>query len=301
MKESQMKKIIYKDVPKKRIDAFLGKISEHSRSEIARLIDKGLIRNNDKVVFKSSEKVKTGDIITIDNEDTNTNILSPSKLNLNIKYEDEDLVIISKMEGLVVHPSKTYQGVTLASGLIEKFPEIINVGEKERPGIVHRLDKETSGLMVIAKNVSSYNALKLMFKSRKIKKEYVAVVRGVTKKNGIIDAPIGRHPINKIKRTLISSGKSALTSYSKIDQNSNLSMLKVEIFTGRTHQIRVHLNSIGHPILGDNLYSRNKANNSRLFLHSIRLKFIHPIKNTEIDINEKIPNNFTGVLRKTII
>ena len=301
MKESQMKKITYKEISKARIDAFLGKASEYSRSEITRLINKGLIRNNDKMVLKSSEKVETGDIIIIDNESTNAKILSPYKLNLNIKYEDEDLVIISKKEGLVVHPSKTYKGITLASGLIEKFPEIINVGEKERPGIVHRLDKETSGLMVIAKNESSYNALKLMFKSRKIKKEYVAVVRGVTKKNGIIDAPIGRHPINKIKRTLISSGKSALTSYSKIDQSLNLSMLKVKIFTGRTHQIRVHLNSIGHPILGDNLYSRNKENNSRLFLHSIRLKFIHPIKNTEIDINEKIPNNFAEVLRKTII
>ena len=301
MKESQMKKITYKEISKARIDAFLGKTSEYSRSEITRLINKGLIRNNDKMVLKSSEQVETGDIIIIDNENTNANILSPYKLNLNIKYEDEDLVIISKKEGLVVHPSKTYKGITLASGLIEKFPEIINVGEKERPGIVHRLDKETSGLMVIAKNESSYNALKLMFKSRKIKKEYVAVVRGVTKKNGIIDAPIGRHPINKIKRTLISSGKNALTSYSKIDQSLNLSLLKVEIFTGRTHQIRVHLNSIGHPILGDNLYSRKKENNSRLFLHSIRLKFIHPIKNTEIDINEKIPNNFTEVVRKTII
>ena len=291
-----MKKIIYKDGKDIRIDQFISNNTLYSRSQASKLINKGLVKKNGSPVSRSSEKIIRNDEIKISELISNTSI-RPIKLNLNIKYEDEDLIVLSKDEGIIVHPSETYNGPTLVSGIIEKYPEISDVGEAQRPGIVHRLDKETSGLMVIAKNPKSYNDLKLKFKNRKVTKEYIAIVNGPIKNKGIIEAPIGRHPTNKIKRALVENGKTAYTSYEKIDENNNISMIKVNILTGRTHQIRVHLSSIGCPVVGDNLYSKTENKIPRLFLHSIRIKFNHPSNNKDIEIQDNIPKEFLDLIK----
>tara|TARA_B100001029_G_C15063839_1_gene461397 strand:- start:502 stop:1395 length:894 start_codon:yes stop_codon:yes gene_type:complete len=290
-----MKKIIYKDGKDIRIDQFISNNTLYSRSQASKLINKGLVKKNGSPVSRSSEKIIRNDEIKISELISNTSI-RPIKLNLNIKYEDEDLIVLSKDEGIIVHPSETYNGPTLVSGIIEKYPEISDVGEAQRPGIVHRLDKETSGLMVIAKNPKSYNDLKLKFKNRKVTKEYIAIVNGPIKNKGIIEAPIGRHPTNKIKRALVENGKTAYTSYEKIYENNDISMVKVNILTGRTHQIRVHLSSIGCPVVGDNLYSKTENKIPRLFLHSIRIKFNHPSNNKEVEIQDNIPKEFLDLI-----
>ena len=291
-----MKKIIYKNDKDIRIDLFVSTNTSYSRSQVSKLISKGMIKKNGSPALKASEKITNNDEIKITELKFDSEI-RPVKLHLDIRYEDEDIVVLSKDEGIIVHPSDTYKGVTLVSGIIEKYPEISNVGENQRPGIVHRLDKETSGLMVIAKKNESYENLKSKFKSREIEKEYIAIVKGPIKNKGIIEAPIGRHPTNKIRRALIDSGKNAYTSYEKIDENNNFSLLKVNILTGRTHQIRVHLSSIGCPIIGDNLYSNNKNNASRLYLHSIRIKFNHPSNNKEVEIQDNIPKEFIEIMK----
>ncbi len=291
-----MKKIIYKNDKDIRIDLFVSTNTSYSRSQVSKLISKGMIKKNGSPALKASEKITNNDEIKITELKFDSEI-RPVKLHLDIRYEDEDIVVLSKDEGIIVHPSDTYKGVTLVSGIIEKYPEISNVGENQRPGIVHRLDKETSGLMVIAKKNESYENLKSKFKSREIEKEYIAIVKGPIKNKGIIEAPIGRHPTNKIRRALIDSGKNAYTSYEKIDENNNISLLKVNILTGRTHQIRVHLSSIGCPIIGDNLYSNNKNNASRLYLHSIRIKFNHPSNNKEVEIQDNIPKEFIEIMK----
>ena len=205
------------------------------------------------------------------------------------------MLIISKDSGIIVHPSPNTKTVTIVDILLNLYPKISTVGENSRPGIVHRLDKGTSGLMVIAKNNLILNSLKDQFKKREVVKEYLAVVNGNTKEKGIINAPIGRHPIDRKKRALISTGKEAHTMYEKICNENKLSLLKVRIQTGRTHQIRVHLSSVGHPVYGDKVYSKKYKNiSSRILLHSFRLRFLHPVKKNYIDIKDDIPEEFTN-------
>ena len=295
-------KIIYKQNSNQRVDLFLSNNTKFSRAEISKLILKSLIKKNNSILKKVSEKVVYGDILVIDKSSENIHKLLPIKMVLNIKYEDEDLIVISKPKGMVVHPSESFQNETLANGVIYNYPEIIDVGEKNRPGIVHRLDKDTSGLIILAKNQESFIFLKELFKNRKVKKEYVALVYGSTPEKGIIEAPIGRNPKNKIKRALISSGKKAYTSYERLALFDNKSLLKVNIKTGRTHQIRVHLSSIGHAIVGDKMYGNiNNISDEGLYLHSYKLVFQHPKTKIIIKIKDTIPKSFTDLLNKNNI
>ena len=278
-----------------RLDKFLNLNSKFSRSEISKIISTGGVSVNAAIETKSSKILKFNDVIEMEDS---TKVKNANKLNsnfkLNIKYEDDDLMVISKDSGISVHPGVKTNSETLIDLLLLSRPEILNVGESERPGIVHRLDKGTSGLMIIAKKNEILRNLKNQFKQRKIFKEYLTIVNGITKESGIINAPIGRHPANRKKRALISSGKEAYTSYEKLENNEDLSFLKVIIKTGRTHQIRVHLSSIGHPVYGDQMYSNSYKNSKkRILLHSYRIKFFHPNKKINIDIKDSIPKEFT--------
>ena len=278
-----------------RLDKFLNLNSKFSRSEISKIISTGGVSVNESIEIKPSKILKFNDVIEMEDS---TKVKNANKLNsnfkLNIKYEDDDLMVISKDSGISVHPGVKTNSETLIDLLLLSRPEILNVGESERPGIVHRLDKGTSGLMIIAKKNEILRNLKNQFKQRKIFKEYLTIVNGITKESGIIYAPIGRHPANRKKRALISSGKEAYTSYEKLENNEDLSFLKVIIKTGRTHQIRVHLSSIGHPVYGDQMYSNSYKNSKkRILLHSYRIKFFHPNKKINIDIKDSIPKEFT--------
>ncbi len=278
-----------------RLDKFLNLNSKFSRSEISKIISTGGVSVNESIEIKPSKILKFNDVIEMKDSPKvkNANKLN-SNFKLNIKYEDDDLMVISKDSGISVHPGVKTNSETLIDLLLLSRPEILNVGEPERPGIVHRLDKGTSGLMIIAKKNEILRNLKNQFKQRKIFKEYLTIVNGITKESGIINAPIGRHPANRKKRALISSGKEAHTSYEKLENNEELSFLKVIIKTGRTHQIRVHLSSIGHPVYGDQMYSNSYKNSKkRILLHSYRIKFFHPNKKINIDIKDSIPKEFT--------
>ena len=289
-------KIIYENETKIRLDKFLSSNSSLTRNKATQFISQGKVKVNGIVVKKASNLLTYKDEIIIDKREYQTpkkNLVS--EYNLKIKYEDDDLLIISKDSGIIVHPSPNTKTVTIVDILLNLYPKISTVGENSRPGIVHRLDKGTSGLMVIAKNNLILNSLKDQFKNREVVKEYLAVVNGNTKEKGIINAPIGRHPIDRKKRALISTGKEAHTMYEKICNENKLSLLKVRIQTGRTHQIRVHLSSVGHPVYGDKVYSRKYKNiSSRILLHSFRLRFLHPVKKNYIDIKDDIPEEFTN-------
>tara|TARA_B100000941_G_scaffold105229_1_gene73604 strand:+ start:14518 stop:15417 length:900 start_codon:yes stop_codon:yes gene_type:complete len=287
-------KIIYENDKKIRLDKFLSSNSSFARNKITQFINLGQVKVNGIVVKKAANLIRFRDEIIIDENDYKTQKkISNSKFNLKIKYEDDDLLIISKDSGIIVHPSQNTRSFTLVDILLNLYPKISQVGEDSRPGIVHRLDKGTSGLMVIAKKNIIFESLKDQFKKREVTKEYLAVVIGNTKNKGIINAPIGRHPKDRKKRALISTGKEAYTKYEKIYNENNLSLLKVEIQTGRTHQIRVHLSSLGHPVFGDKVYSKKYKNiSSRILLHSYRLKFLHPVKKNYIDIKDDIPKEF---------
>ena len=289
-------KIVYENDTKIRLDKFLSSNSSLTRNKATQFISQGKVKVNGIVVKKASNLLTYKDEIIIDEREYQTpkkNLLS--EYNLKIKYEDDDLLIISKDSGIIVHPSPNTKTVTIVDILLNLYPKISTVGENSRPGIVHRLDKGTSGLMVIAKNNLILNSLKDQFKKREVVKEYLAVVNGNTKEKGIINAPIGRHPIDRKKRALISTGKEAHTMYEKICNENKLSLLKVRIQTGRTHQIRVHLSSVGHPVYGDKVYSRKYKNiSSRILLHSFRLRFLHPVKKNYIDIKDDIPEEFTN-------
>ena len=289
-------KIIYENDTKIRLDKFLSSNSSLTRNKATQFISQGKVKVNGIVVKKASNLLTYKDEIIIDEREYQTpkkNLVS--EYNLKIKYEDDDLLIISKDSGIIVHPSPNTKTVTIVDILLNLYPKISTVGENSRPGIVHRLDKGTSGLMVIAKNKLILNSLKDQFKKREVVKEYLAVVNGNTKEKGIINAPIGRHPIDRKKRALISTGKEAHTMYEKICNENKLSLLKVRIQTGRTHQIRVHLSSVGHPVYGDKVYSKKYKNiPDRILLHSFRLKFLHPVKKNYIDIKDDIPEEFTN-------
>ena len=289
-------KITYENDKKIRLDKFLSSNSSLTRNKATQFISQGKVKVNGIVVKKASNLLTYKDEIIIDKREYQTpkkNLVS--EYNLKIKYEDDDLLIISKDSGIIVHPSPNTKTVTIVDILLNLYPKISTVGENSRPGIVHRLDKGTSGLMVIAKNNLILNSLKDQFKNREVVKEYLAVVNGNTKEKGIINAPIGRHPIDRKKRALISTGKEAHTMYEKICNENKLSLLKVRIQTGRTHQIRVHLSSVGHPVYGDKVYSRKYKNiSSRILLHSFRLRFLHPVKKNYIDIKDDIPEEFTN-------
>ncbi|MEC8750284.1 MAG: RluA family pseudouridine synthase [Chloroflexota bacterium] len=288
-------KIIYENDKKIRLDKFLSSNSSLTRNKVAQYINLGQVKVNGIVVNKAANIIKYKDEIVInESKFQNRNFSLPTENELKIKYEDDDLLVISKDHGIVVHPSQNTNSATLVDILLNLYPTLKEVGEPSRPGIVHRIDKETSGLLVVAKNNNILISLKDQFKKREVLKEYLAIVDGNTKEKGIINAPMGRHPKDRKKRALISTGKEAITRYEKIINENGLSLLKVEIQTGRTHQIRVHLSSIGHPIYGDKVYSKKyKSVSSRMLLHSYRLKFKHPIKNKFIDIKDDIPKEFT--------
>ncbi len=288
-----MKKIKYNDTLKIRLDHFLVENINEKRSVITNLIKESLILVNDSKV-KPGYLLNNGDEITIFPYEKRSLKLEPKELPLNIIYEDDDLLIINKDKGVVVHPSLSYEGTTLVEGLLYKGISLSNVNESYRQGIVHRLDKDTSGLVIVSKNNESHKILASYFKKHEIKKYYYALVHGVVKNDeGVIDAPIGRNEKNRLKRTVTLDGKNAVTKFKVIKRFSKFTLLECELITGRTHQIRVHLNYINHPIVGDLDYGYNPPiYKGGQLLHSYKLIFIHPTTKKEMVFETPLPNEF---------
>ena len=275
-----------------------------------------LLIQNKKILVKGKTKkpgyrVKPGDEISGIIPEPETIKAEPEPLHLQILYEDKHLIVLDKKAGVVVHPAPGHTSGTIVNGILYHCPDIAAIGGKIRPGIVHRLDKDTSGTMVIAKNSESHNNLVEQFKSRNIKKEYLALVYGsMANDSGLIKLPIGRHPVDRKKMSTFSKrGRYAETCWSTKEDFKDASLLKVKIKTGRTHQIRVHLSSINHPLIGDSVYCSGKEfkkvsgpvagalkSVKRQMLHSHRLSFIHPAKGDEMTFVSKLPDDMEKII-----
>ncbi len=285
--------VSYKDSGK-RIDQFLvEKDFSLSRARIQTLIKDGFVKVNNKEV-KCSYKVKLSDNIHLIIPSEKPLELRPEPIDFEIIYEDPYVIVIDKPAGLVIHPAPGHYQGTLVHGLLYKCKDLSGIGGVLRPGIVHRLDKDTSGIMLVAKNDLSHTHLMNQFKEGIIEKEYWALVHGpVKEKEGIINMPITRHPVKRKQMYVSESGKKAITLWRKIaDLSNDIALISANPRTGRTHQIRVHLSYIGYPILGDHIYGRKRGRFvSRQMLHSKRIAFQHPGTGKKLEFSSHLPED----------
>ena len=284
-----------------RIDSFLSGKTDFTRTRIQQLIKDRNITVNGKPT-KSSYKIEENDEIIIEVPEVETTEIKPENIKIDIVYEDSDIAVINKQAGLVVHPAHGHYSGTLVNALLYHIKDLSGINGEIRPGIVHRLDKDTSGLIVIAKNDKVHTALTEMFQEKKIRKTYLAILKGkLNKSEGKIVTQIGRDKNDRKKMTVIddaAKGKNAITNYRVISQNNLFTLVKVNIETGRTHQIRVHMRHLGYPILGDSVYGR-KDNEKRQMLHAYKLEFIHPVTGRQMEFIGEIPEDFQKALKKS--
>lgn len=281
-----------------RLDKLLTTLNpNYSRSQVQSWINGKLVRVNDRLV-KANYVTKKDDLIQWTIKEKEPLILNPENIPLSIIFEDDDLLIVNKQKGLVVHPSDSYPRGTLVNGLLFYTKQLAPAAGENRPGIVHRLDKDTSGLLIVAKTDQAYYGLTKQMVARRIIRKYQAVVHGVlSHKQGTIDAPIGRHPKKRQQMAVQAAGKHALTHFRSIEKFAKYTHVECQLETGRTHQIRVHLAHIGHPIVGDHIYRRKKTMKARgQTLHAYYLKFIHPITGKELTFTASLPEYFKEVL-----
>lgn len=284
-----------------RIDSFLSGKTDFTRTRIQQLIKDRNITVNGKPT-KSSYKIEENDEIAIEVPEVETTEIKPENIKIDIVYEDSDIAVINKQAGLVVHPAHGHYSGTLVNAILYHIKDLSGINGEIRPGIVHRLDKDTSGLIVIAKNDKVHTALTEMFQEKKIRKTYLAILKGkLNKSEGKIVTQIGRDKNDRKKMTVIddiTKGKNAITNYRVISQNNLFTLVKVNIETGRTHQIRVHMRYLGYPILGDSVYGR-KDNEKRQMLHAYKLEFLHPVTGRQMEFTGEIPEDFQKALKKS--
>lgn len=285
-----------------RVDIYLSqKYPQLSRSYIQKLIQEHRVKINSQGV-KTSYCLKTGDLVEIDIVVPQKDPLLPENIPLKILFEDEDILVIEKPSGLVVHPGAGTTNYTLVNALLFFCPSLRDVGEKNRPGIVHRLDKDTSGVMVVAKTQMAYEELQRQFKAKEVEKLYLGLVWGrVPEKTGQITWAIGRHAKQRQRISIrTNKPKAAETHFTVRQEWSDFSLLEIRPLTGRTHQIRVHLSASGHPVVGDTIYGRKKTKLpiSRLFLHAIQLTFVHPVSKEKMEFNSPLPQELREYLEK---
>ncbi|MDO8488766.1 MAG: RluA family pseudouridine synthase [Candidatus Omnitrophota bacterium] len=289
-----------------RLDLFLTDYSVQnnlglSRTIIQKLIHEGNVFLNSKAVNKPHHKIAVTDKVRIIIPDKEKAEFLPEEISLEVVYEDSDVLVINKQPGLVVHPAAGNQEHTLVNALLGRQMQLSDIN-KNRPGIVHRLDKDTSGILVIAKNNASHLKLAKQFAQHSIQRKYIAIVCGrVEFDEDVIEAPIGRHPLKRksMAVSFLPHTKYAKTFYKTLKRSKNFSLLELKPFTGRTHQLRVHLAYLGYPILGDTKYGKNN-NFSRLALHAQEIGFIHPSTNKLVHFTSKIPAEFQDFIKKNI-
>jgi len=297
--------LVGEESAEERLDKFLSENTPEwvSRSVVQSAIKEKKIRVNGKSK-KQSYKIKLGDIIHLDVPKKPEITIQPENIPLDIIYEDDAIIVVNKPANMIVHPVPNVSTGTLVNALLFHFSQFKEWEELQRPGIVHRLDKDTSGVMIVAKTEAALRHLAEQFHDRKNKKEYIAIVEGSVKKDrGQIEKPLARHIKNRVKMTVDFSGKYALSQYMVIKRFSQLaSLVSVKIKTGRTHQIRVHMRSIGNPVLGDSVYSfRNtrarELNCNRQMLHALKLGIYHPETGEWMEFIAKLPEDFKNTLR----
>lgn len=294
---------VEKKEEKKRIDAYISEQKENfTRSKVQRLIEEKKITVNGKNV-KSSYKVQENDTIEIIEEEPIQTDIKPQDIPLDVIYEDKDIIIINKQKGMVVHPANGNYDGTLVNAVMAKCKDSLSgIGGEIRPGIVHRLDKDTSGAIIVAKNDEAHVNLSNQIKNHEVTKTYIALVRGIIKENeATIKMPIARSKTDRKKMAVDPKGKEAITHFEVLERFENkYTLLKVNIETGRTHQIRVHMSYIGYPLIGDEVYSngKNEFGIKGQCLHAWKLDFRHPITEKPMHIEAKMPEYFEEVIEK---
>ena len=285
-----------------RIDAYLRANTEFSRSRVSALMLEGAISVEGIVQTKPSYKVSAGEKVVLTVPQTRPVDIVPQNIPLDILYQDSDVVVVNKPCGMVVHPAAGNEERTLVNALLYHVHDLSGIGGEMRPGIVHRLDKDTSGLILIAKNDKAHVLLSDQFKERTMEKHYRAVAVGnFREQEGLIDAPIARHPVDRKKMAIVPDGKPSQTEWKVLERLKGATYLDVHLLTGRTHQIRVHMHSIGHPLLGDRIYAPNIKTNvhiPRLMLHAYSLSFTHPTSLERITLTAPLPEKFSASLEK---
>lgn len=294
--------ILIADCENERIDTYISNhVEDISRNSVQKLITEENIKVNNKTV-KANYKLKKNDEIIIILPEPEVLDIVAEDLDIKIVYEDDDVAVINKSQGVVVHPAPGHSSGTLVNGLMFHLKNLSSINGVLRPGIVHRLDKNTSGLMIVAKNDKSHNYLAECLKEHSIYRIYYALVEGNVKEDqGIINAPLGRSEKDRKKRAVTSkNSKEAITNFLVVKRFVNYTLVKLKLETGRTHQIRVHMKYIGHPVVGDDVYGSktNKFGLSGQLLHSKILGFMHPTTKEYMEFDTELPNYFTDVLNK---
>lgn len=289
--------IVVKEEGSIRLDKFLSEKTNFTRNFIEHMIADNKVLVNDEVK-KSSYKIKLDDVIFVP-EDYQTEIkITPTKMDIDIVYEDDDIIVVNKPSGLTVHPGSGNYNNTLVNGLMHYTKKLSDINGEIRPGIVHRIDKDTSGLLLIAKNNKSHTILAEYFKNKKIKREYIALLNGVFPHNSAtIDAPIGRDKIDRKKMTVTDvNSKKAITHLKVIKRYDKYTLVSLILDTGRTHQIRVHMKYIGYPVYNDPVYSNRSEGTFGQFLHSAKMDFDHPITNVHLHFECPLPEYFQSFI-----
>jgi len=283
-----------------RLDRFLAnKLPEYSRSRLQQLVRTGFVRLNGATT-RPRHLVRSGDKIELTEAPLEKIDNQPEPIPLEVLFEDKDIIVINKPPGLVVHPGAGHRQHTLVNALLSHCPTLSGIGGKERPGIVHRLDKETSGCLVVAKNDWAHRELSRQFAERWIEKIYLALVAGkLSKAAGVIEEKIGRHPVHRQRMSVASArGRPAKTDYRVVCSGDQASLVECRLYSGRTHQIRVHLHHLGHPVLGDKVYAAHLAKNfPRHMLHAWKLGFRHPCSGESKSFEAPLPDDFTTAMK----
>ncbi|MEA5095853.1 MAG: RluA family pseudouridine synthase [Sedimentibacter saalensis] len=299
--EDENETVIVADKNGERIDVYISmSLEDMSRNSVQKLIADGRVTVNEKLI-KSNYKIKTNDVIKIIIPEPELLDVKAENIDINIVYEDNDLAVINKPQGMVVHPAAGHYGGTLVNGLMYHLKDLSSINGVMRPGIVHRLDKNTSGLMLVAKNDKSHNFLAACLKEHSINRIYYALVEGNVKDDvGKVDAPLGRSEKDRKKRAVTTkNSKNAVTNYQVVKRYGKYTLLKLKLETGRTHQIRVHMKYIGHAVVGDDVYGSklNKFGLEGQLLHSKTVGFIHPTTGEYMEFDSELPEYFQRVLK----
>lgn len=285
-----------------RVDAYLRAHTTFSRSRVSALIQEGALAIGGSVEIKPSRKLAAGERLVLAVPQVREVEIIPQNIPIDILYQDSDIVIVNKPCGMVVHPAAGNEDRTLVNALMYHVKDLSGIGGELRPGIVHRLDKDTSGLILIAKNDQSHAIMSEQFKARSTQKHYRAVAFGsFSQDDGLIDAPIARHPTERKKMAIVPGGKSSQTEWRVLERLKSATYLDVHLLTGRTHQIRVHMQSVGHPLLGDCIYAPHikvPVHVPRLMLHAYSLAFDHPATGERMEFIAPLPEKFTMTLEK---